>query len=96
MITSDTDPDVFLSEINQIRDELGVLNETVSAERLATIILDALPAEMYSTVKLKAIRDPDLSLEQIQRRTIKTIFINHSERTSSVTKKKQSPKGIES
>ena len=81
----DTDPDVFLSEIKQIRDELGVLDETVSTERLATIILDGLPAEMYSTVKLEAIQDPDLSLEHIQR-MMRTIFINHSERLS-VTKK---------
>ena len=59
----DTDPDVFLSEINQIRDELDVLDETISTERLTTtIILDALSAEMYSTVKLEAIRDPYLSL----------------------------------
>ena len=82
---SDTDPDVFLSEINQIRDELGVLDETISTERLTTMILDALPAEMYSTVKLEAILDPDLSLEHIQR-MMRTIFINHSERLS-VTKK---------
>ena len=61
----DTDPDVFLSEIHQIRDELGGFDETISMERLTTIILDALPAEMYSTVKLEAILDPDLSLEQI-------------------------------
>ena len=80
----DTDPDVFLSEINQIRDELDVLDETVSTERLTTIIIDALPAEMYSTVKLEAIQDPDLSLEQIQR-MMRTIFINHSKRLS-VTK----------
>ena len=59
----DTDPDVFLSKINQIRDELGVLDETVSTESLATIILDALPAQMYSTVTFEAIRDLDLSLE---------------------------------
>ena len=59
----DADPDVFLSEINQIRDELGVLDETVSTERLTAILLDALLAEMYSTVKLEAIRDPDLSIE---------------------------------
>ena len=80
----DTDPDVFLSEMNQIRDELGVLDETVSTERLTTIIHDALPAEMYSTVKLEAIRDPDLSLEHIQR--MMRTLINHSERLS-VTKK---------
>ena len=60
----DTDSDVILSEINQIRDELNVLDGAVSTERLTTIILDALPAEiMYSTVKIEAIRDPDLSLE---------------------------------
>ena len=80
-----TDPDVFLSEINQIRDELGVLDETISTERFTTIILDTLPAEMYSTVKLEAILDPDLSLEHVQR-MMRTIFINHSERLS-VTKK---------
>ena len=80
----DPDPDVFLSEINQIRDELDVLDETASTERLTTIILDAFPAEVYSTVKFEAIRDSDLSLEQIQR-TMRTIFINHSERLS-VTK----------
>ncbi|CAN0268098.1 unnamed protein product, partial [Ascophyllum nodosum] len=85
VMKSDTDPDVFLSEINQIRDELGVLDETISTERLTTMILDALPAEMYSTVKLEAILDPDLSLEHIQR-MMRTIFINHSERLS-VTKK---------
>ena len=36
-------------------------------------------------VKLEAVRDPDLSLEQIKR-MMRTIFINHSERLS-VTKK---------
>ena len=78
------DPDVILSEINQIRDELGVLDKTVSTERLTTLILDASPAEMYSTVTLEAVRDPDLSLEQIQWMK-RTTFINHSEGLS-VTK----------
>ena len=55
VMNPDTDPDVFLSEINQIRDELSVLDKTVSMERLTTTILDALLAEMYSTVKLEAI-----------------------------------------
>ena len=50
-----SDPDVFPSEINQIRDELSVLDEEVSTERLTTIVLDVLPAEMYSTVQLEAI-----------------------------------------
>ena len=84
----DTDPDVFLSDINQIRDELAVLDETISTRYGALdyeIILDALPADMYSTVKLEAIQDPDLGLEQIQQ-MVRTIVINHSERLS-VTKK---------
>ena len=36
---------------------------------------------MYSTVKMKSIRDPDLELEEIIG-TMKTIFINHLERSS--------------
>ena len=78
-----------MSEINQIRDELGVLDETVSTEHLTTIILGALPAEMYSTVDLEAIRDPHLSLEQIER-MMRTIFINHSERVSETKKNQES------
>ena len=74
----DTDPDVFLSEINQIRNELGALDKTVSTERLTTKILDALPAEMYSTVKLEVIRDPDLF--RTDSTDLRAIFINHSER----------------
>ena len=82
----DTDPDVFLSKIYQMHHELDVLDETVSTGRLTTIIiLDALPAEMFPTVKLEAIRYPDLSLEQIQG-MLRTIFMNHSEKLS-VTKK---------
>ena len=44
-------------------------------------VVTALHAETYSTIKLEAIRNPDLSLEQIQR-MMKTIFIKHSERLS--------------
>ena len=62
---SDIDPDVFLSEVFQLRDELSDLGKVVSNERLATIILDALPEEMYTTIKLQSIRDPDLGLEEI-------------------------------
>ena len=76
----DTDPDVFLSGINQIRNELSVLDEAIPTERLTTLILDALPAEMYLALNLEAIRDPDLSLEHIQW-MMRTIF-NHLERVS--------------
>ena len=85
----DTDRDVFLSEMNHVRDELSVLVEAVSTKGLTTIVLDALPAEMYLTVKLEAIRDPDMSLDQIQR-VMRTIFINHSERYSTMKKNQES------
>ena len=87
MKRADTDPDVFLSEIHQTRDELSDLDEIVSTERLTTIILDAFPVERYPTVKLEAIPDLDLSLEQIQP-MMRTIFINYSEMLS-VTNKNQ-------
>ena len=75
---SDVDPDVFLSEIFQLRDELDDLGETVNDERLTTIILDALPEEMYSAVKMQLVKEPDLGLEEIIG-MMKRIFTNHSE-----------------
>ena len=62
---ADTDPVIFLSEINQLRNELSDWDKVVSTEHLTTIILDALPGEIYSTIKLEVKRDPDFSLEQI-------------------------------
>ena len=90
VLKPDIDSDVFSSVINQTRNELSVLDEAVSTERLTTIILNALPAEIYLTVKLEAIRDPDLSLEHI-RRMMRTTFIDHSEEVP-VTKHNQESK----
>ena len=89
VMRSDIDPDVFFSQVFQLRDEFNDSGEVVSNERLATtgIILDALPEEMYSTIKVQPIRDPDLRLDEIMS-MMKTIFINHSER-SSVPKRSQ-------
>ena len=74
---SDIDLDVFLSEVFQLRDALNELGEVVSNEGLTTIIIDALPEEMYFTVKVQSTSDPDLWLEEIVSMT-KSIFINHS------------------
>ena len=65
VMRSDINPDVFLSEFFQLRDELSDLGEVVSNKSLVTIILDALPEESYSTIKVQSIRDPDLWLEEI-------------------------------
>ena len=45
----------------------------VSTERLITIILDALPAEKYLTIKIQATKDPDLSSDEIES-MIKSIY----------------------
>ena len=83
----DIDPDVFLSKVLQLRDELNDLSETVTYERLTTIILNATPKEMYSTVKMQSVKYPDLGLEEIIG-MMKTVFANYSER-SSVLKRSQ-------
>ena len=78
---SDVDPKVFLSEIFQLRYELDGLGETATDESLTTIILDALPEEMNSTVRTQSVKDPDLGLEEIIGMS-KTIFTNHPEKSS--------------
>ena len=92
---SDIDPDVFLSEVFQLRDELNNLGETVTDERVTTIILDALPEEMYSTVKMQSVNYPDLELEEIIGRT-KTVFLNHSKRSSVPRRSKESYRKVRS
>ena len=58
MMSDIIDSDVFLSEVFQLQDELNDLDETVTDERLTTIILDALPEAMYPTVTMQLVRDP--------------------------------------
>ena len=84
---SDIDPNVFLSEVFQLRDEIIDLDEIVSNRRLTTTILYAVSEEVYSTVKVQSIREPNLRLQEITS-IMATIFINHSER-SSVPKRSQ-------
>ena len=61
---SDIDPDLFLSEIFQLRDERSDLSEVVSDKQLTSVIFDALPDEMYSTVKVQSIKDHELGFEE--------------------------------
>ena len=88
MTRSNIDPDVLLSEVFELRDELSGLGEVVSNKRLTAIILNALPeVARYSTIKVQSIRDLDLGLDRLIS-MIKTIFISHLER-SSVSKRSQ-------
>ena len=86
---ADTDSDVFLSEVDQLRDKICDLEEVVVTDHLTTKTLDALPAEKYSTIKVQVIRYPDLNLEKIER-MMKTIFVNHSKRLPFTEKSQQS------
>ena len=61
---ANTDPDVFPLDMDQLRDKLSNCDEVISTEHSTTTILDALPAEKYSTIKLEVKRDPDLSSKQ--------------------------------
>ena len=65
------------------------LGEVVSTERLTTTILNAWPTEICATIKIQAIINPDLCLEEITN-IMENIFINHSER-SSVPRRGQEP-----
>ena len=72
---------MFLPQGFQLCDELSDLGERESNKQLTTIILDDVPAEKYSTINVQAIRDQNSSLKNIMG-IMKTIFINHSERSS--------------
>ena len=92
---SDISPDVFLSEVFQLRDELDDLGETITDERLTTIILDALPKDMYSIAQIQSVRDPDLGFEEIIS-MMEMIFINYSERSSIPNTSKESYRKVRS
>ena len=49
------DPNVFRSEVYQLRNKLSGLNEVVSTERLTIVLFNALPAEKYSARKIQGI-----------------------------------------
>ena len=58
VMRSEIDPDVFLSEIPQQRDELNdFTKKVVTNEHLITIILVVLPKKGYPTVNKQSIRD---------------------------------------
>ena len=81
MFEQQCDADMFLSKVFQLRDKLSDLGEIVFNGCSKTIILDALPDELYSTIKVQSIREPEFGLEKIIG-MMRAMFINHSERSS--------------
>ncbi|CAM9516495.1 unnamed protein product, partial [Sphacelaria rigidula] len=78
------DPDVFLSTLYQIEDEITNMNESVSDGRLAGIVTEGLTDD-YSQIKYDAERDPDFSPSQIES-TMRNLCINRPARGKSVRK----------
>ena len=97
VMRSDIDPDVFLSEVFQLRDELNDLGETITDEPLTTTVSSYMRSQKRYTPQLKCrqLRDPDLGLEEIIG-MIKTTFINHSERSSVPKRSKESYRKVRS
>ncbi|CAM9542979.1 unnamed protein product, partial [Sphacelaria rigidula] len=59
------DPDVFLAQVFQLRDELVHIGEPISDERLTNIIVKDLTSE-YGQIKYNAERDPDFGIGEIE------------------------------
>ncbi|CAM9523918.1 unnamed protein product, partial [Sphacelaria rigidula] len=59
------DPDVFLTKIYELRDQLVYMGEPISDERLTDIVVEGLTDE-YDRIKYDAERDPDFSISDIE------------------------------
>ena len=64
-MTPNQDPDEYLTQIFQQRDELEHIGETFTKARILNIILEGLSDE-YEPIRFAAERDPDTSLKEIE------------------------------
>ena len=84
-MSQDEDPDVFLSKIYQIKDELTAIGETIiTEERLTDKVIEGL-IDDYNLNTYKAESDPEFSLTQIET-TMRNIYVNRLARGKSATK----------
>ncbi|CAM9355662.1 unnamed protein product, partial [Sphacelaria rigidula] len=59
------DPDVFLTKIYELRDQLVYMGEPISDDRLTDIVVEGLTDE-YDRIKYDAERDPDFGISDIK------------------------------
>lgn len=69
-----SDPDIFFRNIDQLAEDLEGVGEQVSTARKKDIILTVMPSE-YDLVRLKAMKDPDFTLENMQL-TMRNLYVN--------------------
>ncbi|CAN0075050.1 unnamed protein product, partial [Sphacelaria rigidula] len=68
------DPDVFLTKIYYLRDQLVYMGEPISDYRLTDIVVEGLTDE-YDRIKYDAERDPDFSISDIEV-TMRNMYLN--------------------
>ena len=74
----DQDPDAFLHDMTELRDELQLLGSPIPDDQFLNIILDCLPEQLYSGIKYEAETKEDLTLEQAVY-TMRNLYINRKE-----------------
>ncbi len=78
----DQDPDAFMHDMSELRDELQLLGSPIPDDQFMNIILDCLPAQLYSGIKYEAETREDLTLEQALY-TMRNLYINRKEESGS-------------
>eukprot|EP00903_Cladosiphon_okamuranus_P021527 g19790.t1 len=72
------DPDAFMHDMTELRDELQLLGSPIPGDQFLNIILDCLPEQLYSSIKYEAETKEDLTLEQALY-TMRNLYINRKE-----------------
>eukprot|EP00903_Cladosiphon_okamuranus_P021708 g19957.t1 len=82
------DPDAFMHDMTELRDELQLLESPIPDEQFLNIILDCLSEQLYSGTKYEPETKEDLTLEQTLY-TMRNLYINRKEEsgTSRATKR---------
>lgn len=77
------DPDIFLTHVYQLRDELMYMGEAVTDKPVTEVVIKGLTND-YTQIKYNAERDPDFSLMKIEIATTRTMLVNRLARGESV------------
>eukprot|EP00903_Cladosiphon_okamuranus_P020859 g19157.t1 len=72
------DPDAFMHDMTELRDELQLLGSPIPDDQFLNIILDCLPEQLYSGIKYEAETKEDFTLEQALY-TMRNLYINRKE-----------------
>eukprot|EP00752_Nemacystus_decipiens_P017171 g15384.t1 len=78
----DQDPDAFMHDMTELRDELTLLGSPIPDDQFMNIILDCLPEQLYSGIKYEAETKEDLTLEQALY-TMRNLYINRKDENAS-------------